>query len=342
MDRCRAPDSSTEELADGAWQLTTCAPPGHPAIEILACLFDPPTLTSTGADTGPEHGPLERHAALRFLLSDVIQRLLPAARGILRVLSRGPHEDHGDGDSQVESDGHMAAGLVDWSGTLIRRMASGGQRTAVIMRRPEAQRDLPKHRLLRFLLLETERRAKLLSHAPAIDATLHARMLRLASRAATLAHHPLLETVPPGPSRAGLRDAARSPFADDRVVARAYELHEALWGRGSREVLLDIAREALRSDIPDPYGAAALAFIRAVDVARSLVESAPLTVRPLPARRGLVAACRLDGRTIEVTLDKRAPLELAIQSTMRGVTRQERIRIDEENPSVWQRMALPT
>src|SRR5687767_12006531 len=101
VDRCRPPDdASVEEIADGAWRLTACAPPGHPALEILGCLVDPPT----GTEGTAEYGPLEQHAAVRFLLSEATQRLLTAAGVILRTLSRGPHEDPGDTGALVDAD----------------------------------------------------------------------------------------------------------------------------------------------------------------------------------------------------------------------------------------------
>lgn len=297
-------DAIIDEIADGAWRLASHAAPGRRPLELLTCLIDPPALSSAAG--AAEFGPLEQRATMRFLFSDATQRLLAAAVGILRNLTSGPHEDPGGSGVQGENDSRMHAGLVDWSATLIRRMASGGQRTAVVMRRPEVQRDLPKNRLLRFILLEIERSAKILSRVDTLEHSAHGRLLQLASRAARLAHHPLLETVPAAASREGLRDATRSPLADDRSVARAYELYEGFRGRGNRELLVDTVRDTLRSSVPLSLAAALLVYIRAVDAVRFLLEGVTVTVRPLPAHRGLVAICRAGDRAIDVTLSREA------------------------------------
>jgi hypothetical protein len=286
-------------------------------LELLECLLDPgdsapPTATTTaaGGQSDATHvrvGPagLGQYVALRYLLSDATQRLVSVVPGILRVLSRGPHEDPGDSGSHDVSDGRIPAGLIDWSGTVIRRMASGGQQSGVVMRRPEIQRDLPENRLLRFLLLEIERRARTALQSGAVpDAALRARLLRLATRAAALAGHPLLRTVPPGASRAGHRDAARSPLTEYRTVARAYELHRSLWGDKHGDALFDTMREYVRTRITRAQLASLVVFSRIFAAAADRYNGLPVSVRPLAAQGGVVGVIRSADATFDLTLSK--------------------------------------
>ena len=237
-----------EALARRAWEIASAHAADCPPLDLLTRLTDAPSQASSDGPRGAadQTDRLEHLATVSFLADDTIQSFARGARAILRDLARELSQT-----AQVQlAEGRVPAGFVDWPATLRRRLSAVGEVTAVVISRTEVNRDLPETRLLKFLLGEVHRRAGAALAASGRE-NRRSSTEELAAQTGKLAAHPALRVVPAMSTRQGYLHAKASLITGYRTVARAYELHQALFGPGDRDLLLALFHRCLSSPRSD-------------------------------------------------------------------------------------------